>query len=87
MSDIILGMATYQDRITAAVQRDPRPISHFTYALGIGRGAFYNRLSGRTPWTLRDAADLARFLGVTIDALLADRTPAAPDHVDVGGPL
>lgn len=38
-------------------------------ALGISRSSFYDKLNGKRPWMLDEAAKLAEVMGCTIDDL------------------
>lgn len=60
--------------IAEAVRRSGRRHRHLAEALGLAQPAFSDRMRGRTRWTLTEAVDLARLLGVPLDELVAPAT-------------
>lgn len=63
-------------------------VTHETLAqaLGMSRPAISDRMRGRTRWTLLEAIEIARLMGITLDALAGDNdldvdyTLTEPEH-------
>lgn len=69
-------------RITDAVRNDKRTPSMWARQLGMMPATLNHRLSGRTPWTLDEALEIAFRLGTTVDALRDGSYLAAKQRED-----
>lgn len=58
--------------VTEAVRASSLTVREVALVLGLSRPAVYDRLRGRTDWTLREAALVAKVLGVSLDELVGD---------------
>lgn len=56
--------------------------TYISNQLGMHRAVFSTRMTNETRWTLEEAAEVGRILGVGVDVLLKDPRDASPELFD-----
>lgn len=58
-----------EEHIKRYVNEHNTTVAAVANAIGISRSSIYDKMGGKRPWLLYEAADLAKFLGCRIDDL------------------
>lgn len=62
--------------VKAAIEADGRPRGAIAHASGINKNTFIRRLSGLSPFTVEELANVARFLDIPVEQLTAPQRAA-----------